>query len=133
VGVDAASPSAGRGSGVRSRGAGGDGTTAAGASRVGVVAAVRVGVRDDLVGHGLLVAAEQFLQTDNGGQQKGDLANDEGLAGDEGDGAENQGSEEGGLQEDSDQQGSKQLAGLLDCKSDQGVRECRFRLVFEGG
>jgi hypothetical protein len=95
------------------------------------VAAVRVGVGDDLVGHGLLVAAQQLLQTDHGGQQKGDLADDEGLAGDEGDGAENQGGEEGGLEQDTDQQGSKQLAGLLDCKLEYCVRN---GVVFnEGG
>lgn len=119
MGVDAATPSAaGRGSGVRSRGAGGDGTTAARASRVGVVAAVRVGVRHDLVGHGLVLAAEQLLQADNGGQQQGDLADDQGLASDESDSAENQRGEEGGLQQDSDEERSKQLAGLLDCESE---------------
>lgn len=125
VGVHAASPSAGGRSGVGSGGGSGDGTRAARASRVGVVAAVRVGVRDDLVGHGLVLAAEQFLQADDGGQQEGDLADDEGLAGDEGDGAENQGSEESGLQQDSDQQGSKQLAGLLDWKFEWSVRKSR--------
>jgi len=80
------------------------------------VAAVRVRVGHDLVGHGLVLSGEELLQADDGGEEEGDLADDEGLAGDQGDGAENQGSEQGSLQQDSDQEGSQQLAGLLDCK-----------------
>lgn len=54
-------------------------------------AAAVMRVRHHLVSHVLLMRAEELLQPDNGRDHQGDLAYQEGLAGDHGDRAEREG------------------------------------------
>lgn len=77
-----------------------------------VVVRVVVGVA---VGHNLngLVTSEQLLQTDQGGEDEGDLADDQSLEGQDEEGADNQGHEGDGLQLDGEQQGEEELLLLL--------------------
>jgi len=52
------------------------------------VAGAVMRMRDHLVGHVLLLGAEELLQADDGGDHEGDLAHQQRLAGDHGDRAE---------------------------------------------
>lgn len=80
-----------------------------------LVAAGVVRVADDLVRDGLLVR-QQLLQGDDGGQQEGDLTDQEGLTGDESDGSKDQGQESGGLQLHHQKQRKQDLTSFLDYK-----------------
>lgn len=76
----------------------------------GRVRVVRVG--DHFVALlGLLV--EQLLEADDGGQDEGDLADDQSLERDQGEESDGQGQEGGGLQLEQQQQGQEQLLDLL--------------------
>lgn len=54
-------------------------------------------------------AAQQLLQADDAGEQKGELADDQGLSGEQEEGAKGQGDEHTGLQQRQQQQGSDLL------------------------
>lgn len=82
---------------------------------VGGAAVVVVSVVGVAVGHNLdgLVTSEQLLQTDQGGEDEGDLADDQSLEGQDEEGADDQGHEGDGLQLDGEQQGEEELLLLL--------------------
>lgn len=75
-------------------------------------AAAVVRVADDLVGDALLVA-EELLEADDGGEDEGDFADDQGLACDEGDRAEGERDQSGGFQFQSDQKRQEDFGGFL--------------------
>lgn len=73
-----------------------------------------LGVRHHLVGDVLTLAlAQQLLQADDGGEDEGDFADQEGLAGDEGDGAQRELPEEGGLERHGGHERAHELAAFL--------------------
>lgn len=78
---------------------------------------VVVGVVVVAVGHNLdgLVAttADQLLQTDQGGEDKGDLADDQSLEGQDEEGADDEGHEGDGLKLHGEQKGQEELLLLL--------------------
>lgn len=78
-----------------------------------VVIETSVSVGNDLVALVSLLAVEQLLQSDDSGQQEGQLADDQSLEGDQGQESDGEGQQSGGLQLEEQQQGQKQLLGLL--------------------
>lgn len=68
-------------------------------------------VSDDLVA--LALGGEEFLEGDYEGDDEGDLADDEGLEGDQGEGAEGDRDEGGGLQLQEQQDRQEALDDLL--------------------
>lgn len=79
----------------------------------GIVSVVLVVVGDDLVALVSLLAVEQLLQSNDSGQQEGQLADDQSLEGDQGQESDGEGQQSGGLQLEQQQQGQEQLLGLL--------------------
>ncbi|KAK3932297.1 Hermansky-Pudlak syndrome 1 protein-like protein, partial [Frankliniella fusca] len=77
------------------------------------VAVAVVRVRDHLVALGVLLLGQQLLQGDDAGEDERQLADDEGLEGEEGEGAEGQGDEGGGLELEQQQEGQQHLQLLL--------------------
>lgn len=85
-----------------------------GAAVVAVVVLLRVvGVGYHLVALALLLRAQQLLEADEGGQHEGQLAHDEGLQGEEGQGAECQRDDGGCLQFHHQEEGQQHLQLLL--------------------
>ena len=87
------------------------------AERVGIAVAGRVAggvvrVSDDLV-RDVLLLRQQLLEPDDGGQHERDLADEQSLAGDQGDRTEQQRQQGGGLQRNGEQQRAQDLGGLL--------------------
>ena len=93
-------------------GAGVVATVLVSAAVAGVGVAV-VGVGDHLVALGVLLLGQQLLQGDDAGEDQGELADDEGLEGEEGEGTESQGDEGGSLQLQEQQEGQEHLQLLL--------------------
>lgn len=72
-----------------------------------------VRVRDDLVALGVLLLSQQLLEADDTGEDEGELADDESLQGQQGEGSKGQGDEGGGLQLEQKEQRKEDLGGLL--------------------
>lgn len=85
--------------------------------RAGIVSVVvietSVSVGDDLVALVSLLAVEQFLQSDDSGQQEGQLADDQSLEGNKSQESNSQGQQSSGLQLEEQQKGQEHLLGLL--------------------
>lgn len=95
----------------------------------GRVRVVRVG--DHFVALlGLLV--EQLLEADDGGQDEGDLADDQSLERDQGEESDGQGQEGGGLQLEQQQQGQEQLLDLLLLAAGCGRGEKKGKQTHDG-
>lgn len=81
--------------------------------RAGIVSVVLVVVGDHLVALVSLLSVEQLLQSNDSGQEEGQLADDQSLEGDQGQESDGKGQEGGGLQLEQQEQGQEQLLGLL--------------------
>lgn len=84
---------------------------------VSVVIVVRARVRVVRVGNNLValfaLLVEELLERDDGGQDEGDLSDDQGLEGDQGEGTEGERQQSGGLQLEEEEQREEQLLDLL--------------------
>jgi hypothetical protein len=79
-------------------------------------AVVVVGVVIVAVGHdldGLVLSSEQLLQTDQGGEDEGDLADDQSLEGQDEEGADDEGHKGDSLKLHGEQKGQQELLLLL--------------------
>jgi hypothetical protein len=72
-----------------------------------------MGMGNNFVGLALLLAAQQFLQTNDTGDEQSQFTDDQGLEGEQGDTTDQQGQQGGGLQFHQQQQRQQQFLGLL--------------------